>query len=549
MKALKYLLIIVLFIQGSFAFAGFLVNTGAKIKVSSGTYVNINGNVRTDVAGTDIVNNGVITLNGDWTNNVNQLMSGSNGTVNFNGTTPQIIGGSGTTYFNNLSLNNECSLGHTIRVYGNFGFSSDNMILGNYNVEMQAGSSISGAGPGSYFIASGSGYLIQAVGASDVQFQVGTASSYVPVALNNAGVIDAFGVNVFGDVRTNGLTGSTIPEIDDCVNMTWNVVENSPGGSDLSVTASWPASLEGPNFDRNHAGLGHYIAGDWDPMEEVIASGANPYSITRSGISSLSPFAVGDLESPMAVEVQLRIDLKVFLEGPYAGSGSMNTNLNSDGYIPLSQPYNPALPYYDNASPVWQYAGTESVPSIPAGTVDWVVVQLRDATAPGNATSATIIGTQAAFVLDDGTIVALDGASTLTFNINFSQNLYAVVFHRNHLGIISNNALTPSAGIYSYDFTTGEFQAYGGANGHKEIEPGVWGMISADGNGNGLIQNTDETAVWKADLGNSGYMGGDFNMNGLTQNTDETDYWKVNLGAGGQTPSKANTGYQSQVPN
>jgi hypothetical protein len=74
-------------------------------------------------------------------------------------------------------------------------------------------------------------------------------------------------------------------------------------------------------------------------------------------------------------------------------------------------------------------------------------------------------------------------------------------------------------------------------------------MVAADGNGNGLIQNTDETAVWKVDLGSSGYRGGDFNLNGLVQNTDETNYWKVNLGAGGQTPGKINqTGYQSQVP-
>ncbi|MCB2219846.1 MAG: Ig-like domain-containing protein [Bacteroidetes bacterium] len=244
------------------------------------------------------------------------------------------------------------------------------------------------------------------------------------------------------------------------------------------------------------------------------------------------------------------VNLKVFMEGPYNTSTDlMETTLNSFNYIPLAQPFNPSLPYYDNASPVWRYTGSESVGAIPANVTDWVLVQLRDATSPANATSATIVEQKAAFVLNTGVVVGLNGIDPLLFTAAISENLYVVIFHRNHLGVISASELTLSGGSYSWDFTTGSGQAYGGINGHKQLEPGVWGMISADGNGNGLIQNTDETAVWKVDLGQSGYKGGDFNLNGLVQNTDETNYWKVNLGAGGQTPGKSNnTGYQSQVP-
>ncbi|MCB2219834.1 MAG: hypothetical protein KQI35_05505 [Bacteroidetes bacterium] len=247
------------------------------------------------------------------------------------------------------------------------------------------------------------------------------------------------------------------------------------------------------------------------------------------------------------------LNLKVYLEGPYlpASGGLMTTELNTGGYIPLAHPYNPSLPYYDISNPAdlkWLYTGTESVTSIPMNAVDWVLVQLRDATSAATATSATILETQAAFLMNDGSIVGLDGVSPIHFFLAYSNNLYVVIFHRNHLAIISNNPLVESGGLYSHDFSSSEMQALGGANGHKELEPGVWGMVSSDGNGNGLIQNTDETAVWKTDLGSSGYRGGDFNMNGLTQNTDETNYWKVNLGSGGQTPGKNNTGYESQVP-
>ncbi|MBE0652444.1 MAG: hypothetical protein IH594_01520 [Bacteroidales bacterium] len=227
----------------------------------------------------------------------------------------------------------------------------------------------------------------------------------------------------------------------------------------------------------------------------------------------------------------------------------METSLNSQDFISLTQPYNPPLPYYDEDSPVWLYSGSESVAAVPLDVVDWVLVQLRDADAPENATSTTVIGQQAGFVLTDGTVVGLDGVSELSFAASFSQNLYAVVFQRNHLGIISASGLSESGGVYSYDFSTGANQVLGGSNGHKELETGIWGMVAGDGNGNGIIQNTDETAVWKTDLGQSGYMGGDFDLNGIVQNTDETNYWKVNLGSGGQTPSKSNKeGYRSQVP-
>jgi len=244
----------------------------------------------------------------------------------------------------------------------------------------------------------------------------------------------------------------------------------------------------------------------------------------------------------------IELDLTVFLEGPFNGT-DMNTDLYDAGNIPISQPYNPALPYYNNNSPTWLYSGTESVGSVPANVVDWVVVQLRDASSAANASSATIIGTKAAFLLSDGSVVDLNGTDNLIFDLIISQNLFVVVFHRNHLGIISANAVTETAGLYTYDFSSGPGQVLGGANGYKDLGAGVWGMVSADGNASGIVDNTDETSVWKTDLNQSGYRGGDFNMSGITENTDETSNWKPNLNTGGQVPGKSATQlYQSYVP-
>jgi hypothetical protein len=98
-----------------------------------------------------------------------------------------------------------------------------------------------------------------------------------------------------------------------------------------------------------------------------------------------------------------QLDITVFLEGPF-NSSDMNTSLNSSAYLPLAQPFGVAP---------WNYSGTESVSSIPnADVVDWVLIEMRDAPDAASATSATIIEQQAAFISEDGSMVATDGTSS-----------------------------------------------------------------------------------------------------------------------------------------
>jgi PKD repeat protein len=220
------------------------------------------------------------------------------------------------------------------------------------------------------------------------------------------------------------------------------------------------------------------------------------------------------------------LNLKVYLEGPFNGS-SMNTDINS--ILPLSQPFNMAP---------WNYGGTESVGSIPnPDVIDWVLVDLRDATSATTATPATSIAKQAAFLLSDGSIVDLDGSSDLQFGVSISQDLFVAVWQRNHLGVISANALVPSGSVYNYDFTSGLSQAYGGTSGHKEISIGVWGMIGGDGNHNEQIDSNDKDASWENQAGEKGYLFGDYNLDGEADNKDKDDIWVPNQGKSSQIPN------------
>ena len=222
-----------------------------------------------------------------------------------------------------------------------------------------------------------------------------------------------------------------------------------------------------------------------------------------------------------------QFDLKAFLQGPFNGSG-MNTSLNTGGYLPLSQPY---------GTDPWNYFGSEAVASIPNGNVvDWILVELRDAPTASQATGQTIIARQAAFVLSDGSIAGTDGISIPGFNnLIIQHSLFAVLWHRNSIGVMSAYPLTLNGGVFTYDFTTAATQAYGSA--HKQLAPGVWGMIGGDGNADGQINNSDKLDIWAVQAGSNGYLSGDFNMDSQVNNADKIDVWVPNSGLGGQVPN------------
>jgi PKD repeat protein len=75
------------------------------------------------------------------------------------------------------------------------------------------------------------------------------------------------------------------------------------------------------------------------------------------------------------------VDLKVYLEGPFNGI-NMNTDLTGSPDFPMNQPF--------NVSP-WNYNGSENISFIPVNTVDWVLVEIRDAVSVESATPATIL--------------------------------------------------------------------------------------------------------------------------------------------------------------
>ena len=294
--------------------------------------------------------------------------------------------------------------------------------------------------------------------------------------------------------------------------------------------------------------------GDWaDAGEHIftntsLAAGANSLSFTvpasastgqsyarfrfrdYSGTISYDGLVLNGEVEDYAVSIVLahiKVDIGVILGGAVLPDWTpgdpfiMDTSLNVNGYLPLTQPYN-------DPNAIWNYAGTEQVGSIPrSDIVDWVLLELRETSGgPETATSSTTVDKQAVFLLSDGSVVSLDGVTLPEFNLIVTENLYLVVWHRNHLGIMTVNPLIyDGVDTYSYDFTSGSNQAYGGMNAQMEVSSGRYGMIPGDSYPDGQINNLDKTNSWELQAGRSGYFGFDFNLDGQVDNVDKNEWW------------------------
>ncbi len=218
------------------------------------------------------------------------------------------------------------------------------------------------------------------------------------------------------------------------------------------------------------------------------------------------------------------VNLTVFLEGPFEGT-QMNTVLQGLSDFSQTQPFNVAP---------WNYGGTETISGNTDDVVDWVLVELRDAVNASGADAGTRIERRAGLLLNDGSVVSSDGTSQLLFTAQSVNGLFAVIHSRNHLSVLSANALTGIGGNYSYDFS-GFVNAAFGTDALKQLSATIWGLYSGDGNCDGHINETD-LPLWKTEAGKAGYNLMDYNFDGQVDNVDKDDLWLENIGTDCQVP-------------
>ena len=135
--------------------------------------------------------------------------------------------------------------------------------------------------------------------------------------------------------------------------------------------------------------------------------------------------------------ITVQVNIKAFLQSPLAGN-TMSDQLRTGQLLPDLEPYS-ALPNFthvnggggENIDPyVLLKNGNDAI-------VDLVFLELRSAD-----DQFMVVATQSALLQRDGDIVSTDGTSAVKFSNVPDGNYYVAVRHRNHLGMMTANAVS-----------------------------------------------------------------------------------------------------------
>ncbi|QJX46264.1 T9SS type A sorting domain-containing protein [Hymenobacter taeanensis] len=192
------------------------------------------------------------------------------------------------------------TLGGNIIIDGSLTLDGAQLRLHQYNATLNRGARLRQTHPTNYVVTDGSGQLRQTVSSDDqpVLFPVGTAQVYLPVTLRQSKPRseDVFQVRVADqayahyDAQEYGVGAALTHRV---VQKTWFVSEEVAGNSDVSMTLQWPTAATTADFDPARAFVAHYHNGNWDQTAASLgAAGTGPFSATRTGITSFSPFGV-----------------------------------------------------------------------------------------------------------------------------------------------------------------------------------------------------------------------------------------------------------------
>ncbi|HNW59704.1 MAG TPA: hypothetical protein PKI62_08525 [bacterium] len=185
---------------------------------------------------------------------------------------------------------------------------------------------------------------------------------------------------------------------------------------------------------------------------------------------------------------------RALLQACYDAAGdTMRTTLRQKGLVPLASPFTQA---------------PRALTALPAGTVDWVLLQLRDPA------TANIVGEESFLLKQSGKLTELDGSNEalgITGCVPGSYEL--ILYHRNHAAVMSRATVVLNESAPTlFDFAA-DSAVYAGKNAACELETGVWGLWSGDINQDHQISDLDFSS-WQsaAQEGQIGYRPQDLNF-------------------------------------
>jgi hypothetical protein len=302
------------------------INTSASTQVTLESDLWVSGDLDF-MSGTLVLNGYTLSVSGDMNLSAYATFTGggsssleihSDGSVN-----GQLTFTGGMGQLNNLQIDigngGNVELGSDVTVNGILDLDAGFVILGNNDLTIGSNGEIMGGDLNTYIIAEGDGMLVMTVpaGGQGTFFPIGTSVSYSAATLVQAtgSTTGEFGINLIGQVYSEGTTGFSLSGTTSIVERTWMIESNLSSGIDLTLSVEWAAGVEANSFNNDNCFISHYVNGDWDVSAQAsatIAASGN-FTISRAGITSLSPFAVFDNATTVGVETaRAEIDVELF---------------------------------------------------------------------------------------------------------------------------------------------------------------------------------------------------------------------------------------------
>jgi len=303
-----------------------------EINLSSGQ-IDMNSNAT--VAGYFNLNNGKLhmngydlTLNGTFNQESGATIIGNN---NSNLMLSITTSGDDTIYFDSSNPNigmltldlhgtGDMVMSNTLHIQDELSMLNGRLALLNNDLIIEQGSTITSYTDTKYIVIHGSGMLQQYINLSSpyLVFPVGTDNNYSPASIQqmSGGTAGNFKVGVFDGVFTGGtqFSGFNSATTGSVVNRTWLVEAGAGVGVNTNLKLGWVAASEVNGFDRTNSYISHYSSGSWDAQAtaSAVAGLNNTFELTRTGLTSLSPFAVADDNAALAVPVEEISNIKLY---------------------------------------------------------------------------------------------------------------------------------------------------------------------------------------------------------------------------------------------
>ena len=481
-----------------------LYNNGATITVQNNAYITVMGELQNNTG--TITNDGKIEVQGSFTNNATYNSTAAEDSLIFKGTGNSIFKSGGAT-INYLTLN-KTAAADFVTLNGNalIGKKLD-FLSGSFTTDPIANPAYKVISPitAAYTFAAGTEIIgsVQRTGWANGAANVFNQTHML--VTTNAGTAPT-DVTVTMIPQT---AGGDPTQTEREVKRKYTFAQTGGSAFTADIRYAYQISELNTNTEANLVPW-KLVSGEWNGLTTGATRDVVTHYVNYTAIPAADLLQEWKLADP-----NYTFNVNANLRGAWNGT-VMTTAMNTAGIIPLAQPYN-VTPF--------SYTGTENVAAIPANVVDWVLIEERKPSTglPQDALSTSIIGRKAGFILNDGTVVDLDGTTPINFDITKQGSGFITVRHRNHLGVLSTSIPSNAAGTFTNDFNVL-------ANTYSTASPsmvlllgttGKYGLWAGDANKSGVVNGTDVSLV-KSAVANSliGYLFTDINLSNSINGTD-----------------------------